>query len=55
MKTIKVYVNSEDRKTRVLVEAKLIEDRGKTVLVELPDGNRIRRSKSKHLPQEPKK
>ena len=54
MKTVKVYINSKDRKSKILVEAKLIEDRGKTVLVELPDGNKIKRSKKKHFPQEKK-
>lgn len=52
MKTIKVYILSEDKKTQKIVEAKLIEDRGSTIFVELPDGNRIKRSKKKHLPQE---
>lgn len=52
MKTVKVYILSEDKKTQKIVEAKLIEDRGQTILVELPDGNRIKRSKKRHLPQE---
>jgi len=54
MKTIQVYISSEDGKSRKLVKAKLIEDRGTTVVVELPDGNRIRRKKSRDFPQEPK-
>ena len=54
MKTVKVYVSSLDRKSRQIVEAKLIEDHGTTVIVELPDGNRIRRKKSRDFPQEPK-
>lgn len=49
---MKVYVNTPDRTGRKLVEVKLIEDRKRTVLVELPDGNRITRKKNRDLPKE---
>ena len=51
---IKVYISSKDRTSRNLVSAKLIEDRGTTVIVELPDGNIIKRKKSRDFPQEKK-
>lgn len=52
MKTIKVYINTQDKKSRQLVEAKLIKDYKTTVIVELPDGNIIKRKKSRDLPSE---
>jgi len=54
MKTIRVYIDSRDSKTRQIVEAKLIEDKETTVIVELPDGRVIRRKKKRDLPQEQK-
>ena len=51
-KIIKVYISSKDRKSRKLIDVKLIEDRGTTVIVELPDGNRIKRKKSRDFPKE---
>jgi len=53
-KTVKVYVNAKPDKegkygARQLVKATLLEDRGPTIFVELPDGNKIVRKKKRDL------
>ena len=48
---MKVYINKPDRSGRQLVDVKLIEDRKRTIVVELPDGNRIVRKKNRDLPK----
>jgi hypothetical protein len=53
---VKVFLNTSKIKgdPRKLVEAKLIKDFPTTVHVQLPDGNIIKRSKSRDLPEEKK-
>lgn len=48
-----VYINNDRKgKSRVLVNANLIKDKGNTLQVKLPDGNVILRKKSRDLPDE---
>lgn len=48
---LKVYLN-DGSNGRKLVEAEVVADRGRTLLVQLPDGNTIVRKKSRDLPKE---
>jgi len=48
---MKVYLNDVDEK-RKIVEVELIEDRATTVLVRLPDGNKIVRRKNRDIVKE---
>ena len=49
---MKVYVNSPDRTSRIVLEATLIKDRATTVVVKLPDGNIITRKKKRDIVKE---
>jgi len=55
-KYLKVFVNTTKIKgdPRKLVEAKLIRNLPTTIHVQLPDGNIIKRNKSRDLPKEKK-
>ena len=49
---MQVYVNDpKDPAKRVLIEAKLIKENHSTIVVELPDGNIIKRRKKRDLPE----
>jgi len=51
---LKVFLDTTKNKTdpRRLVEVKLVKEFSTTFLVELPDGNIIRRKKKRDLPKE---
>ncbi len=50
MSTVKANVKRfGDKKEPACVECPVIKENAKTVLVQLPDGNRINRHKSKHV------
>ena len=54
-KKVKVYINGKTPQAkRKLVEAKVISERSTTLVVELPDGNKIVRKKKRDFPQEQK-
>lgn len=52
MKKIKIYLNTKKEGKRKIVNAELLEDRTKTVLVRLPDGNVIVRKKNRDVVKE---
>lgn len=52
MKNIEIYINDKKTGKRKLVSALLLEDRSKTVLVRLLDGNEIVRRKDRDFPKE---
>lgn len=49
---VNVYLDDKENGGRKLVEVDLLEDRGSTILVKLPDGNTITRKKVRDLPPE---
>jgi hypothetical protein len=48
---MKVYINSKDKQSRELVEVEVIHKSEKNLWVKLPDGNIIKRKKSRDLEQ----
>lgn len=49
---MKIYVNSPDRKSRIVLEAEVLKERATTVVVKLPDGNIITRKKKRDILKE---
>lgn len=48
---VKVYLDDKENGGRKVIEAELLENRATTLLIQLPDGNRIVRKKIRDLPQ----
>jgi len=48
METVKVYLGKEKK----VVEVELVDERGTTIMVKLPDGNVIKRKKSTQVVKE---
>lgn len=52
MRHVTVLLGNPKMPNRKQVEAELLQDRGNTLVVRLPDGNIITRKKSRDLPKE---